>query len=166
MGTFFVLKNFGIQYHPVGLPCFTANKIYGIEYQSFWGQLPSPRKSTPTYLKHDMSDGKPESARDLANPRTHHQRERERGRANYSLFRFFRHDHVPPSLRVPVHGRRGCLRDHHLCDRALGLVVLRMPSADDRRPPSSPSFSVDDGVISPPHRDICDDASQIPKIDL
>ena len=85
----------------------------------------------PTYLKRDMSDGKPESARDLANPRTHHQRERERGRANYSLFRFFRHDHVPPSLRIPVRrGRRGCLRDHHLRDRALGLVVLRMPSAD------------------------------------
>ena len=85
-------------------------------------------------------------------------KERERGRANYSLFRFFRHDHVPPSLRIPVRrGRRGCLRDHQLRDRALGLVVLRMPSADDRRPPSSPSFSVDDGVISPPHHDICDD---------
>ena len=86
------------------------------------------------------------------------ERERERGRANNSLFHFFHHDHVPPSLRVPVRcGRRGRLHDHHLRDRVLGLVVLRMPRADDRRPPSSPSFPIDDGVISPPHRDICDD---------
>ena len=65
------------------------------------------------------------------------QKEREeskRGQANNGLFRFFRHDHVMPLFRVPV--CRGCLRDQRLRGHALGLVVLRMPCADDRCPPS------------------------------
>jgi hypothetical protein len=55
LGFIFCPQNFGIKYYQLRLPSFFAREFSVFTYHNFWGQLLSPPKSTPTYLKHDES---------------------------------------------------------------------------------------------------------------